>query len=95
MGDSRIQPNAARDSFFLALLTLGEDYHNYHHEFQYDYRNGVKPWQVDPTKWFIWMLSKLRLVRGLRRASADKVQSAQRENGERVARALAECSPVA
>ena len=70
---------SARDSFFLALFTFGEGYHNYHHEFQYDYRNGVKPWQMDPTKWIIWMLSRLRLVRGLRRASADKIRSAQRE----------------
>src|SRR6266550_3868563 len=85
---------SAGDSFFLALLTLGEGYHNYHHEFQYDYRNGVKPWQMDPTKWVIWMLSKLRLVRGLRRASADKIRSAQRDIGERAASALAECSPV-
>src|SRR6266496_3533952 len=54
---------SARDSFFLALLTFGEGYRNYHHEFQYDYRNGVKPWQMDPTKWIIWILSKLRLVR--------------------------------
>ena len=86
---------SARDSFFLALVTFGEGYHNYHHEFQYDYRNGVKPWQMDPTKWIIWMLSKLRLVRGLRRASADKIRSAQREIGERVACAPAQCSPVA
>jgi stearoyl-CoA desaturase (delta-9 desaturase) len=34
----------------MALLTFGEGYHNYHHEFQHDYRNGVKPWQWDPTK---------------------------------------------
>src|SRR5213080_77828 len=86
---------SARDSFFLALFTFGEGYHNYHHEFQYDYRNGVKAWQIDPTKWIIWMLSKLRLVRGLRRASADKIRSAQREIGERIAGALSECSPVA
>jgi len=85
---------SARDSFLLALFTFGEGYHNYHHEFQYDYRNGVKPWQMDPTKWVIWMLSKLRLVRGLRRASADKIRSAQRKIGERIAGALGECSPV-
>jgi stearoyl-CoA desaturase (delta-9 desaturase) len=40
---------SARDSLFLALFTFGEGYHNYHHEFQHDYRNGVKPWQWDPT----------------------------------------------
>ena len=44
---------SARDSWFMALLTFGEGYHNYHHEFQHDYRNGVKPWQWDPTKWLI------------------------------------------
>ncbi len=38
----------------MALFTFGEGYHNYHHEFQHDYRNGVKPWQWDPTKWAIW-----------------------------------------
>ena len=86
---------SARDSFLLALFTFGEGYHNYHHEFQYDYRNGVKPWQMDPTKWIIWMLSKLRLVRGLRRASPDKIRSAQQENEGRIAWALAESSPVA
>jgi stearoyl-CoA desaturase (delta-9 desaturase) len=40
---------------------MGEGYHNYHHEFQHDYRNGVKPWQFDPTKRLIWTLSKLDL----------------------------------
>ena len=39
----------ARDSWLMAIVTLGEGYHNYHHEFQHDYRNGVKPWQIDPT----------------------------------------------
>ena len=38
---------------------MGEGYHNYHHEFAWDYRNGVKPWQLDPSKWIIWTLSKL------------------------------------
>lgn len=68
----------ARDSLLLALFTMGEGYHNYHHEFQHDYRNGVKPWQFDPTKWLIWMLSKLRLTRNLRRVPADKIKAAER-----------------
>jgi stearoyl-CoA desaturase (delta-9 desaturase) len=68
---------SARDSFLLALFTFGEGYHNYHHEFQYDYRNGVKPWQADPTKWIIWTLSKLGLTRGLRRVPSDKIEAAE------------------
>ena len=68
---------SARDSFFLALFTLGEGYHNYHHEFQHDYRNGVKPWQWDPTKWLIWVLSKVGVTSGLRRVPAEKITAAQ------------------
>jgi stearoyl-CoA desaturase (delta-9 desaturase) len=68
---------SARDSFFLALFTLGEGYHNYHHEFQYDYRNGVKPWQWDPTKWLIWVLSKLGVTSHLRRVPEEKILAAQ------------------
>ena len=68
---------SARDSLFMALFTFGEGYHNYHHEFQHDYRNGVKPWQWDPTKWMIWILSKLRLTSGLRRVPQDTIESTQ------------------
>lgn len=74
---------SARDSFLLAIFTGGEGYHNYHHEFQYDYRNGVKPWQFDPTKWIIWTLSKLGLARSLRRVPAEKIQLAEQQTGER------------
>lgn len=63
---------SARDSWLMALFTFGEGYHNYHHEFQHDYRNGVKPWQFDPTKWIIWTLSKLGLADKLRRVPAEK-----------------------
>ena len=69
---------SARDSFLLAVFTFGEGYHNYHHEFQHDYRNGVKTWQIDPTKWLIWGLSKVGLARGLRRASEEKILAAER-----------------
>lgn len=69
----------ARDSLWLALFTFGEGYHNFHHEFQHDYRNGVKPWNFDPTKWIIWTLSKLSLVRNLRRVPADKIRLAEQE----------------
>ena len=68
---------SARDSFLMALFTFGEGYHNYHHEFQYDYRNGVKPWQFDPTKWMIWSLSKLGLARNLRSVPAEKIRLAE------------------
>ena len=67
----------ARDSFLMAIFTFGEGYHNFHHEFQYDYRNGVKPWQFDPTKWTIWLLSKLGLASKLRTVPEEKILKAQ------------------
>jgi len=67
----------ARDSAVIAFLTFGEGYHNYHHTFQHDYRNGVKPWQFDPTKWSIWLLSKLGLTSDLRRVPDNKILLAE------------------
>jgi stearoyl-CoA desaturase (delta-9 desaturase) len=83
--------HSARDSAIMALLTFGEGYHNYHHEFQHDYRNGVKPWQWDPSKWTIWTLSKLGLVEGLRRVPDSKILLAEmREARIRAEKHLAE-----
>ena len=69
--------HSARDSGVVALLTFGEGYHNYHHEFQHDYRNGVKPWQFDPTKWIIWSLSKVGLTEDLRRVPDSRIMAAE------------------
>ncbi len=59
--------HSAVNNFILAILTSGEGYHNYHHTFASDYRNGIRWWQYDPTKLFIWTLSKLGLAWGLKR----------------------------
>jgi stearoyl-CoA desaturase (delta-9 desaturase) len=64
---------SARDSWIMAVFTFGEGYHNFHHEFQHDYRNGVKPWQFDPTKWIIWTLSKIGLAQKLRTVPSEKI----------------------
>lgn len=77
--------NSARDSAIMAVFTCGEGYHNYHHAFQHDYRNGVKPWQFDPTKWMIWTLSKLGLTSGLRRVSDEKILLAEMREAKRQA----------
>lgn len=70
---------SARDSWIVALVTFGEGYHNFHHTFQHDYRNGVKPWQFDPTKWTVWLLSKFGLVSDIRRVPDEKIQEAQQK----------------
>jgi stearoyl-CoA desaturase (delta-9 desaturase) len=75
--------HSARDSAIMAVLTFGEGYHNYHHEFQHDYRNGVKPWQWDPSKWTIWTLSKIGLAEGLRRVPDSKILLAEMHEARR------------
>lgn len=59
--------HSAVNNFILALLTYGEGYHNYHHTFAGDYRNGVRWYQFDPPKYLIWTLSKLGLASNLKR----------------------------
>lgn len=69
--------NTARDNAILAIFTWGEGYHNYHHFFQYDYRNGVKWWQYDPTKWLIAGLSKIGLASELRTVDDTTIKHAE------------------
>ena len=69
--------NTAKDSWFMALLTFGEGYHNFHHFFQTDFRNGIKWFQFDPTKWLIQILSYLKLAYKLKKTPDFKIISAQ------------------
>ncbi|MFT4901269.1 MAG: stearoyl-CoA desaturase (delta-9 desaturase) [Lentimonas sp.] len=57
---------SAVDNAMLALLTFGEGYHNYHHAFAADYRNGIRWYHFDPSKWTIWLASKLGMTKKLR-----------------------------
>eukprot|EP01006_Ploeotia_vitrea_P029070 TRINITY_DN61673_c0_g1_i1.p1 TRINITY_DN61673_c0_g1~~TRINITY_DN61673_c0_g1_i1.p1 ORF type:complete len:679 (+),score=431.56 TRINITY_DN61673_c0_g1_i1:212-2248(+) len=63
-----------KDSLFTAFLTLGEGYHNFHHEFPFDYRNGIRWYDYDPTKWTIALLSSLGLAYDLRRFPSNEIQ---------------------
>ena len=69
--------NTARDNGFLAFLTWGEGYHNFHHIFQSDYRNGVRWWQFDPTKWLIFCCAKMRLAEKLKRTCPFRIEKAK------------------
>ena len=78
-GQPYSREHSARDSAVMAVLAFGEGYHNYHHSFPFDYRNGVKVWQFDPAKWMIWTLSRVGLARDLRRAPEAAVLKAKIE----------------
>ena len=65
---------SARDSMLTGLLTLGEGYHNFHHEFPIDYRNGVRLYDLDITKWFIWTLYQIGLASDLKRFPQNEIE---------------------
>lgn len=69
--------NTARDSFTMAFLTFGEGYHNYHHYFQADYRNGVRWYQWDPSKWVIALMAVVGLAKRLKKVSAEEILKAR------------------
>lgn len=56
------ESDSARDSWWLAYITYGEGYHNFHHRFPADYRNGHRWWHFDPGKWWIEVMHQLGLV---------------------------------
>lgn len=66
--------NSPRDHVITALVTLGEGYHNFHHEFPSDYRNAIQWHQYDPTKWCIWVWSKLGLAYNLKQFRSNEIE---------------------
>lgn len=59
---------SAGDHWLGAILTNGEGYHNYHHHhYPADYRNGIRWFHWDPTKWLVFSLSKIGLASNLKR----------------------------
>jgi stearoyl-CoA desaturase (delta-9 desaturase) len=75
--------NTARDSFFMAVATFGEGYHNFHHIFANDYRNGVKWYHWDPTKWVIQIFRLLGGAHSLRRAPKSEIIKLQLQMEEK------------
>lgn len=55
-------PDDSRNSWLLAILTLGEGWHNNHHHAPRSVRQGFDPGELDPTFWIISALASLRLA---------------------------------
>jgi len=69
----------AKDSVIVAILTHGEGYHNFHHKFQFDYRNGIKWYHWDPTKWSIQIASLIGLAQKLKTVQFSEILRAKLE----------------
>ncbi|KAG6373059.1 hypothetical protein JVT61DRAFT_7120 [Boletus reticuloceps] len=66
--------HSPRDHLISAILTMGEGYHNFHHQFPMDYRNAFRWWQYDPTKWFIAFCQLLGLASHLRVFPSNEIE---------------------
>ncbi len=69
--------NSAKDSFIMAVATFGEGYHNYHHIFASDYRNGIRWYHWDPTKWIIVVFKWVGGAHSLRTTPQAEIIKAQ------------------
>ncbi|HIC63789.1 MAG TPA: acyl-CoA desaturase [Gemmatimonadetes bacterium] len=56
----------SRNNFFLALITLGEGWHNNHHHYQSSTRQGFRWWEIDISYYILKVMSWFGLVWGLR-----------------------------
>ena len=69
----------AKDSLIVTFLTHGEGYHNFHHKFQFDYRNGIRWYHWDPTKWSIQLAALVGLAKKLKTVQFSEILKARLE----------------
>jgi stearoyl-CoA desaturase (delta-9 desaturase) len=75
---------SAKDNWFVALLTLGEGYHSFHHRFPSDFRNGIRWYDWDPAKWFIGVAHRLGLASNLLTTPLPQIEQARMRAALRV-----------
>ena len=79
-GNRRYQTkDTSRNNFFLALITLGEGWHNNHHHYMRSARQGFFWWEVDPTYYVLKLLSYVGIVWDLKEVS-PKVRNAHKKD---------------
>ena len=68
-GAATTPTDTSRNSSLVALVTVGEGWHNNHHHYQASARQGFFWWEIDPTYYVLRVLSWVGVVRGLRTPS--------------------------
>ena len=54
--------DTSRNNAFLAIITLGEGWHNNHHYYMKSARQGFYWWEIDITYWGLLLLKHLRII---------------------------------
>lgn len=75
IGSKPYYNGTAGDIWWMFIFLLGENWHNFHHAFANDYRNGHKWYQFDAHKWMIALLEKVGLATDLVRTSKVRIQA--------------------
>jgi stearoyl-CoA desaturase (delta-9 desaturase) len=87
----------SRNNWWLAILTMGEGWHNNHHAYQRSTRQGFRWYEIDPTFYVLTVLSWVRVVWDLGEPPADVVRNERRAGRavvEKVAHHLAATFPT-
>ncbi len=66
--------DTSRNNVWLAMLTLGEGWHNNHHRYMGSCRQGFFWWEVDPTYYVLKGLEKLGLIWDVREPPAELLE---------------------
>ena len=61
----------SRNSWWLALITLGEGWHNNHHRHAASARLGLRRWELDPAYAALKLMARAGLVRDLKTVAGD------------------------
>ncbi len=79
VGSKKYYKGTAGDIWWMALFLLGENWHNFHHAFPSDYRNGIKWYHFDVHKWIIYLMSKVGLAWNLEATEPIRIQAKMKE----------------
>jgi len=80
----------SRNNWLLALITMGEGWHNNHHAYQSSVRQGFRWWEIDPTYYILKGLSWLGIVWDLKTPPEHVLRNQQRLGSRVIARAAEE-----
>ena len=75
VGTQKYTDGTSRDIWWLAFFLLGENWHNFHHAFPSDYRNGSRWYQMDVHKWIIYLMSVFGLAWGLKCTEESRINA--------------------
>ena len=85
--------DASRNSFAIAVLTMGEGWHNNHHHYQASARQSFRWWEWDPSFYLLWALERIGIVRDMKRPS-DRIKAQDLLDGTRPDTGLAEVAAL-